>query len=199
MNRINKKLIYEKSIVLAFIVFCAALIINNLLETEIIVALFDGAGKLFNTGLEKLNLFCKINFAEHPYFRIPPLESPVTPEDLERISPWMWIRGYLVSSVSVSSLLTFHFVSKMKFNKIITVSFITSVLSFALFTYTGWESASFIDLLQKNITGFFCCIFTCMTGFLFGTIYSLYFLKTFVKVNYKDQPNVFIKLMSGDD
>lgn len=198
----NEELIYENIFVLAVSIFFIALLLNGLLESEMIKDLFGQIGQLFNSLLASINSVTQSIFKGHPYYKIPVIENPITPADLERAHPWMWLRGYFFSAIIISSILTMHFVEKIKFRKIVAVSFLTSLCSlvFLASTLKGYFDFNFfISFIQNNFLILFPSLFTCVTGMLFGTIYSLYLLRTTIRPDYSDQPNVFIKLMSGSD
>lgn len=202
MPRKNEELIYENPVIVAVAVFLTALIINDLLETQAAATFFDSAGQLFNTGLEKFNSVTAMAFGNHPYFKIPPVQNPITLEDIERARPWMWLRGYMAASFIISILLTWHLMTKINFRKIFAISFYVCLYTLGYFVFVGAESFNIPYLLPRltdTLPGLFPCLIACVLSFLFGTTFSLYSLKAIINLKYKDQPDVFLKLMAEND
>ena len=198
----NAELIYENPVVLAIAIYCLTIIINDWLNTEWMRNVFDQIGMGFEATLAFINSITQPIFKDHPYYSIPLLVNPITPDDMAKIQPWLWVRGYFLGSVIVSSVLTLHLVEKIRASKVFVISLLIGMIMLGFVIspqVNGFDFPVIATLLKENITDFIVCIIVTFMGFYFSTVYSYYALRAVITPNYSDQPGVFIKLMSTDD
>jgi hypothetical protein len=187
----SKGLFLENPFMLAIMVFTVAFLINYLLELEFTKNLFEWTGYYFNLALYSFNSFIQTIFKNHPYIKISLLTNPITPEIMAIINPWMWLRGYIISSFAIGQSVTLLQIKKINSNNIITAIILIGMSQLYLYAMSNspmFSTAFFIPLVQKFYINILVLMAVCHIGISIGIEYSIYlFQNEKIKVFYKDK------------
>jgi hypothetical protein len=200
-NKTDEEMFIENPFFVAILVFAIAFFINYLLELDFTRNFFNGCGYYFNSAIYWLNSTIQPPFKNHPFIHIPMLINPVTPEFMGIINPWMWLRGFIISSFTVSQVITILQVKIIKSKNIILASILIGILQLCLYDYP--YSAVFSQkvltfVIQKFYINILVMMFVCLVGILSGIEYAVYLLRNDkINVTSKDAgPGVSVKLIN---
>jgi len=101
-NNQNPQKILTNPFSIVIIIFVLGMGINFILDIALAKSLFDWIGYCFNLGLFNLNTYIQqmvANDSTAP--KIPLITSPITPQFIAMISPYLWLRGFIISSFIV--------------------------------------------------------------------------------------------------
>jgi len=147
----NNETLLHNPFLIAVAVFVIALISNYLLETDFSKNLFNWTLYYFNLALFNLKM---------------PL---ISGEFMENLNPWMWLRGFLISSFAVGQIITQMKKQVIKFKNIIFTPFL------AVFLHLGYcffqENSEYSKFLftQNFYINLASLWFVCFTGFFKGS------------------------------
>lgn len=200
-NNDGKRLFTENPLLLGVIVFALAILINYLLETEFAKNFFNWAGYYFNYSIYWLNSTLQPMFKDHPFIKIPVMANPVTPQIMAVINPWMWLRGFMVSSVLVGQCITILNIKRIQTANIFNASILAGIFQFIMYVLpykAGLSPAFLLLLMQKNYVNILVLVFVCLVGILSGVEYAVYlFRNEKIKVDSRtDGPNVAVKVVN---
>jgi len=173
----KNNMIMENPFILAIIVFAAAFLINYWLELDFTKNLFNWIGYYFNYSLFWLNSVIQPIFKNHPYIHIPVLTNPITPQIMSYINPWMWLRGFIISSFAAAQTITLLQVKIIKSKNIVIASILIGFVQYVLYVLPYGVAISpliLTSLLQKNYINLIALIVVCIAGLLAGVEYAIY-------------------------
>ncbi|OGH96251.1 MAG: hypothetical protein A2039_04195 [Candidatus Melainabacteria bacterium GWA2_34_9] len=176
----NNEMFTENPFFIAIIVFVAAIFINYLLELEFTKSMFKWGEYYFNSSLFWLNSNLQPAFKDHPYIRIPVFTNPVTAEFMTIINPWMWLRGFIISSFAASQIITILQIKIIKSKNVVIASILIGILQLGMYASSYGAALSvplFVALVQKFYINIFALIFICLVGLLSGVEYAVYLLR----------------------
>ncbi len=92
-------------------------------------------------------------FKDHPFIKIPVMANPVTPQIMAVINPWMWLRGFMVSSVLVGQCITILNIKRIQTANIFNASILAGIFQFIIYVlpYKAGLSPAFLLLLMQKI------------------------------------------------
>lgn len=194
----KKEMLTENPFVLAISILLLAYSINFLLETSVIKNLFNWLGYYINYGLYSLNLNAQTAFENHPFIHVPPITNPFSAEVMAAINPWMWLRGFIVSSFVVGQVVTILQIKPIDAGNVAKASLLTGLFQLCLYAApygAGLSLPLFLLLVQKYIIGIISLIVICFFLLLFGVEYALFLYRN-EKIQIekiKNGPNIAVK------
>jgi len=205
-KKINQKELFtENPFFLAFLVVVGALAINYLLESEFTKNLFNWTGYYFNFTLYQINSVVQSAFKDHPFIKIPLLLNPITPAFMDVINPWMWLRGFIVSSFVVGQYITLVQIKIIESRNVVAASILTGISQFAIYAapHSALFSPAFLMILmQKFYINILVLIFVSLVGLFVGLEYAVFLLrneKISVTSKSKDRPDINVKVVDKWD
>ena len=177
----NEKRHIENPFLLAILVFALAYLINYLLDLDVTKIFFNWCGYYFNLSLYWLNSVIQPAFKNHPYLRIPVFTNPMTHEFIAFINPWMWLRGFALSSLAVGQTVTLLQIKIIKSKNIAFAAIIIGIFQLYLYacpylTELSQQVLNFV--IQKFYINIFVLMFVCIIGLVFGVVYADYLLRS---------------------
>ena len=161
----------ENPFLAAVVIFILAFLINWLLESEFAKNIFSWSGYYFNFALYSLNTAVQNKFSDPDSIKIPQIINPITPAFMISINPWMWLRGFIISSFIVAQNAS-RFKVKIKNSKnVIWASILIGVLQLGLYAFPSMSTLSipfFILLIQVNYINILTLCFVCFIGLSLG-------------------------------
>jgi len=159
------------SFLVALFAFNLAFLVNYVLETEFVKNFVGWSNYYLNLALYKLDLVV------HPVLKNTKLQNPFTPDVMAQINPWMWLRGYFISSALVG-----FYLIKVKGRKIELTNIIVASLLEGFFLYLFYAAPQskmfslpfFIALFQITYPKILSETFISFAGFLFGVGWGNY-------------------------
>jgi len=197
-NENEKKIFTDNPFVLAVVVFLVAILVNFLLELEFTKSLFKWSEYYFNSSLFWLNSNLQSAFKDHPYIHISILSNPVTSEFMAIINPWMWLRGFIISSFFVGQIITVLNIKIIKSKNIVIAVILMGLLQLGMYAFPYGAAISFPILIlvtQKFYINILALMFVCLVGLLSGVEYavSLFRNKKINVASKTDGPGINIK------
>ncbi len=197
-DREKNNLFMDNPFFLSISIFLGALLINYLLELDFIKNLFNWISYYFNYTLYWLNSVLQPTFKDHPYIHIPVFSNPLTPQIMAVIIPWMWLRGFLISSFAVAQIVTLIQIRAIKSKNITFTIILLMLLQFGYYASTGETKFSvpvFIELIKTYYPHLFFMMFACLAGIMAGGEYAVYLYRNNkIKVDSnKKGPNIEVK------
>jgi len=198
-NKNDTEMFMENPFILAIMIFAAAFLINYLFELEFTKNLFNWCEYYFNLTLYNLNSFIQPTFKNHPFIKIPVLTNPVSAEFMGFVNPWMWLRGFIISSFIVGQVVTILQIKTIKSKNIVIAVILTSLLQLGLYVYpysTALSFPVFMSVLEKVYINLFALMFVCLVSVLSGGEYAVYLLrndKIQVAESKTNGPNIEVK------
>lgn len=196
----EKEMFIENPFVLAVIVFAAAFFINYLLELDFTKNLFNWIGYYFNYSIYSLNSVIQPTFKDHPYIHIAVITNPVTPELMAIINPWMWLRGFIISTFAIAQTVTVLQIKKIESKNIVTAVILIGLLQLGLYLYPYSAALTlplFMSVTQKFYINILTVMAICLLGLLAGVEYAVYLFrndKIQVTKSKTDGPNINVKV-----
>jgi len=200
----NYSIFMENPFVLATMVFLTGVLINYTLETEAMKSFFNWCGYYYNYSIYWFNTTVPPMFKDHPYIRVSMLSNPFTPDIFAVINPWMWLRGFILSSFFVCNAVTMLQIKLVPPKKLLTAGLLIAVFQYAYYavTISSPISLSFLLLLlQKYYVNLITLSLITLAGMLLGGEYAIYLYrneKITVHTN-KDLPHVRVKTINKWD
>ena len=205
-NETDKEMFIENPFFLAIIILAGAILINYLLELEFTKNLFKWGEYYFNSTLYWLNSNLQPAFKDHPYIKIPVFTNPVTAEFMTIINPWMWLRGFIISSFAASQSITILQIKIIKSKNVVIASILIGILQLCVYALpygSGLSIPLFVALAQKFYINIFAIIFVCLIGILSGIEYAVYLLRNdkiqMSSKNESDGPKINVKVIDKLD
>ncbi|HBG47984.1 MAG TPA: hypothetical protein DDW90_00425 [Cyanobacteria bacterium UBA9971] len=205
-NETGKEMVIENPFFLAIIILAGAILINYLLELEFTKNLFKWGEYYFNSTLYWLNSNLQPAFKDHPYIKIPVFTNPVTAEFMTIINPWMWLRGFIISSFAASQSITILQIKIIKSKNVVIASILIGILQLCVYALpygSGLSIPLFVALAQKFYINIFAIIFVCLIGILSGIEYAVYLLRNdkiqMSSKNESDGPKINVKVIDKLD
>ena len=200
----SREMFIENPFFIAIVIFATAFFINYLLELDFTKNFFNWCGYYFNLTIYQLNSFIQPTFKDHPYIKISVFTNPITSEFMTIINPWMWLRGFLISSFVVGQIITLLQIKIIKSRNVVSASILTGIFQLGLYALPSSSMFSFpffILLIQKFYANIFSVWFVCVAGLFWGIEYGVYLMRhEKIKVVSKtDGPNISVKVIDELD
>lgn len=155
LKDLPKDLPLENPFLIALIVFVIAINTNFILDMPFAKNLFNWTGYYFNLAIFNLN--------------IPILNNLVEPELIATMNPWMWLKGFIISSFLVGQILTFMQKKLMKIKNIIVAPFLIVFLNLILYILPNGSTSSSLFLMQNFYVYILALWLSCFIGISKGT------------------------------
>jgi len=185
----------ENPVILALMVFLAGVFINYILETEAMKGFFNWCGYYYNYSIYWFNTTFPPMFQNHPYIRVSPLSNPFTADVFAVINPWMWLRGFALSSFIICNIVTMLQIKIIPPKKIITAGVLIIVLQYIYYLInvnSPITPNSIIFLIQKHYGDLLVLFILSIIGMLLGGEYAVFLYrneKITIQTN-RDLPNI---------
>lgn len=199
-----KETYIENPFLLAIFIFGFAFFINYLLELDVSKSFFEWVGYFLNSFLYSTNTVIQSAIKNHPYIAIPVFENPITPDVIEKLSPWMWLRGYLVGAFAAGVMVTILQIKRIESKNMLLASVFIVIAIIFSYCYPNLKTFSvefFTSLIQKIYFDLILAMLVSVQGLFMGSEYSVYLLRhNQVEVlKNKDGANLNIKLVRESD
>jgi hypothetical protein len=154
-NSSSQDLMEGSPFLIAILVFVIAVSTNFILETEFTKNLFNWVGSYLNSIL--LNI---------------PILKYLMPKFMVNINPWMWLRGFIISSFIVGQIVTQMQKKVIKFKNIVIASLLIVIFYLSLYVLPNRSAPSSLTFMPNFYINILLLWLVCTIGFFQGIEYA---------------------------
>lgn len=164
-SKINFVKFANNPFILAAIIFAASALINYLFDSNFTKDFFNWVGYYFNYFLYWLN----------STFKTTMFVNPVSPDLIKMVDPWMWLRGYAISSFIISLYLTNISIKITNVRTIFFTVFIVGISQLMIYADSShfvYSAENFLPFIQKFYPNILIQMLVCLSGLISGAEYA---------------------------